>query len=104
MKAGTDGWATGWKAVGSRAPTSQELWQMLYFAKQGGVEGIAWFPQAHGGAINDATPPELVSTLKAIADSLNPAVTPLIIPTPAAKTLVKSIILNVYSDGSFEIK
>ena len=101
MKAGTDGWSAPWKSVGSRAPTSQELWQILYYWKQAGGDGIAWFPQAHGGAINDATDPALIPTMVQMAYSLNPPkpVTPVIVP---AKKLVKTI--SIYDDWSIDVK
>lgn len=89
-KANDPGWATGWTFVGSRAPTSLELWQCDYFIDQYKGDGIAWFPQAHGGAIINGTDPSLVATMQQIAQH----------EQPPAKRLVATI--RVYDDGSVE--
>lgn len=98
-KAGTPGWSSPWKFVGSRAPTSDELWQATYFVGQYGGNGIAWFPQAHFGGVIDATAAALVPTMVSIAQHQQTLVKPPApTPTPPAKKLLA--VVRVYDDGS----
>ena len=109
-KNGDAGWEVPWKFVGSRAPTPLELWQMVYYIKQYGGDGIAWFPQAHNGAINDATPPELIPILLQIAQSMNPGgpvppqPVPNPVPVPPAKKLIGTWTISCYSDGTCDVR
>jgi hypothetical protein len=105
MHAGQPGWADPWVAVGSRAPTAAELWKFAWFNQQVKGNGLAWFPQSHGGATNDDTDPALIGTMLEIAKHYN--VTPVPPPPnppnpkpPVAKTLV-GLDLK-YSDGSVQ--
>lgn len=93
-KAGDPGWAPPWKFVGSRCLTTQELWQIAYYVQQAKGDGLAWFPQGNWGAVNDATPAELYSTLKGISDTFQPK-------PPPAKVLAHTI--TIFSDGSVEV-
>lgn len=103
--AGADGWSPPWKFVGSRAPTPDELWQFAWYVGQGKGDGIAWFPEASNGAVNDATPPELATVIPQIAQHMQTLLAPPPAPVqpvpPPAKTVTHTI--TVFSDGSLSV-
>lgn len=101
-KPGDPGWSPPWIYDGSRSPTPIEFWQWLYYIKLYGSEGIAYFPQAHFGAINDATDPQIIPILADTGRRWNPVtmnpVVPPIVPAPA-KLIAAGVYFN-YDDGS----
>lgn len=71
-KANDNGWADPWKFKGSRCPTPDEENKSVDAIVALHGDGLAYFPQAHWGGVNDATPESLYSTLAAIGSRLNP--------------------------------